>query len=168
MKFIPTGPVRRGTLLSIYLNDHHAAVVGLIELARRCRTSNTEPPLSVDLDRLLAELGEDREALERAMQLLQVPRSGWKQSAAYLAEKAGRAKLNGQMTGYSDLSRVLELEGLCLGVAANRHVWETLEQLKSRNSRLDELDTDALRKRADRQRKVLDAHRRAAVDRAWP
>lgn len=163
-----TGPASRQTLLSIYLNDHHAASVAVLALARRCRSSNTEPPLSVDLDRLIAELTDDREELERIMGLLRVPRSGWKQVAASLGEKAGRAKLNGQLTGYSDLSRLYELEALAVSVGAKRNLWESVSRLFGRHPRLGEVDFDALLARADRQAQVLEFHRLAAAEMALP
>ena len=168
MKLPTAAPATPEALLAIYLNDHHAAAVGGLELARRTRASNTQPPLSVDLDRLIAELVEDRRTLEQIMSLLQVPRSAWKSTAAYLAEKAGRAKPNGQLTGYSPLSRVVELEGLALGVAAKRNLWQALAQLAQHTPQLASTDFDELIARADRQAKVLEFHRLAAVEAALP
>jgi hypothetical protein len=43
-----------------------------------------------------------------------------KNIAAWGIEKVGRLKLNGQLTGYSPLSRVVELEGLLAGIAGKR------------------------------------------------
>ena len=168
MKLPTTAPATPELLLAIYLNDHHAAAVGLIELARRSRSSNTEPPLSVDLDRFIAELVEDRRSLEQVMSALGVSRSGWKSTAAFLAEKAGRAKLNGQLTGYSPLSRVVELEGLAVGLAAKRGLWQALQQLAQHTPALSGIDFDELIARADRQAKVLEFHRLAATETALP
>ena len=39
--------------------------------------------------------------------------------AGWVAEKAGRLKLNGSLLTYSPLSRLVELEGLSLGVEGN-------------------------------------------------
>lgn len=168
MKLPTTAPASPQTLLAIYLNDHHAAAVGGLEVARRCRASNPDPPLSVDLDRLVEELIEDRRTLEDIMSLLGVARSGWKSTAAYLAEKAGRAKLNGQLTGYSPLSRLIELEGLWAAVAVKRNLWQHLERLAQRNPALSTVDFDELTARAERQAKVLEFHRLAAADAALP
>ena len=168
MKLPTTAPATPEMLLGIYLNDHHAAAVGGLELARRCRSSNTEPPLSVDLDRLIAELVEDRRTLEQVMSAVRVSRSGWKSTAAFLAEKAGRVKLNGQLTGYSPLSRVVELEGLAAGVAARRSLWQALQQLAQHTPELAGFDFDELIARAERQAKVLEFHRLAATEVALP
>jgi hypothetical protein len=156
------------TLLAIYLNDHYAGAIGALEVARRSRGSNTTPPLSADLDRLIAELTDDRRSLEQIMALLGVARSAFKSTAAYLAEKAGRAKLNGQLTGYSPLSRVVELEGLSLAVAHKRNLWESLALLAQHDDRLSSVDFDELIARADRQAEVLQGHRLAATETALP
>lgn len=43
-----------------------------------------------------------------------------------MAEKFGRLKLNGQLTGYSPLSRLIEIEGLLIGVGGKLSLWENL------------------------------------------
>ena len=153
-------------LLGIYLNDHLAAMVGVQELAKRARSSNPEAPLGPALDELRAELDADRAAIEEAIRLLQLPLTTWKQQAAYVAEKAGRAKLNGQLTGYSPLSRVVELEGLSAGVAHKLGLWRALAHLATTEPRLAGFDTQILIDRAERQRATLEEHRLAAVDTA--
>lgn len=166
MKFIPTAPASSQTLLAIYLNDHLAGATAGVELARRCRQSNTEPPLSDDLDWLVEQLLEDRRSLQRAMSLLDVSRSPWKPPLAFLAEKAGRAKLNGQLTGYSPLSRVLELEGLLAGITAKLSLWRALGQVAEQDARLRGFGLDEMVKRAEEQREVVERHRRDAVAQA--
>ena len=42
-----------------------------------------------------------------------------KEAVAWVGEKIGRLKLNGQLRGYSPLSRVLELEALAVGVSGS-------------------------------------------------
>lgn len=151
-------------LLTIYLNDHLAAAVGGIELAKRTRTSNTQEPFASFLDELCAELDQDRAALEEAIRLLQVPVTSWKQQAAYVAEKAGRAKLNGQLTGYSPLSRVVELEALSAAIAHKLGLWRSLQHLKTSEFRLADFDAQSLIDRAQRQTERLEPLRIAAVD----
>ena len=151
-------------LLSIYLNDHLAAAVGAIELAKRARSSNAEPPLAEFLEELCEELEQDRAALEEAIRLLEVPVTSWKQQAAYVAEKAGRAKLNGQLTGYSPLSRVVELEGLAVAISHKLGLWRSLQHLATTEPRLDSFDSETLIERALRQAEQLEPLRIAAVD----
>ncbi len=50
------------------------------------------------------------------MEKLQVKRDHLKVLAGWVAEKLGRLKPNGQLLGYSPLSRLVELEALALGI----------------------------------------------------
>ncbi len=109
--------MERDRYLAIYLNDHLAGATAGVELARRVVASNDEnPDLREPLERVCEEIEEDRATLEAVMEHLAVRRSTVKPAAGWLAEKLGRLKLNGQLHGYSPLSPVVELEGLCIGI----------------------------------------------------
>lgn len=95
------------------------------------------------------------------MERLQVTESRVKPAGAWLAEKLGRLKLNGRLHGYSPLSRVVELEGLCAGVAGKRMLWRALGS--TYGSRLQGFDFDALAVRAEAQQQRLEACRLDAV-----
>jgi hypothetical protein len=152
-------------LLAIYLNDHLAGATAGLELVRRARGSNAETPLGDYLDRLATEIAEDRESLIETMKRLGVRRDPIKIVAAWSGEKMGRLKLNGQLTGYSPLSRVIELEGLHLGITGKLELWRTLQ--RTNEQRLRGIDLDALIKRAEAQRRGLAPHRRTAVEQAF-
>ena len=155
-------------LLNIYLNDHLAGAIVGIELARRCRSNNERTDLGAFLDALIAEIESDREDLKALMDTLGLRKDVVKQASGWLAEKVGRLKLNGQVTGYSDLSRLEELEGLCLGVEGKLSLWKTLKQIEGHDSRLVTFDLERLIKRAEQQREQLEEHRLAAARRAFP
>jgi hypothetical protein len=142
-----------GKLLSIYLNDHLAGATAGVELAKRARSSNEETPLGESLDRLAREIEEDRETLLRLMEELGVGRDRIKQKAAWSAEKLGRLKLNGQIIGYSPLSRLVELEGLALGVTGKLEMWEALRHTLGQ---VDGFDFESLAERARRQASELE------------
>jgi hypothetical protein len=91
------------------------------------------------------------------MERLGVAESRVKPAGAWLAEKLGRLKLNGQVRGYSPLSRVVELEGICTGATGKMLLWKAMEQ--TFGSRLSGFDFTALAERADAQRRRLEAHR---------
>jgi hypothetical protein len=150
-------------LLAIYLNDHLAGSTGALELARRARSANRDTPFEDAFDRLATEIAEDRDALLDVMRRLEVARDPVKEAAGWLAEKAGRLKLNGRLTGYSPLSRVLELEILALGVEGKRALWRALREVAARDARLEGVDLDALLRRAERQRRLLEQQRLRAV-----
>jgi hypothetical protein len=153
------GPDR---FLSIYLNDHFAGSTGGVELARRLRSSNQDDAeFGLPLSRLCAEIEEDRENLIRLMEELAIARDPIKPRFARLAERLGRFKPNGQLTGYSPLSRVLELEILSGLIGGKIQLWNAMEQRFGEN--LDGFDFHALADRADRQgQRVEELHLRAS------
>jgi hypothetical protein len=153
--------------LGVYLNDHLAGSVLGAELARRALKSNEGTELGRFLATFLDEVVEDRRELERVMSRVGARRSRFKPALAWSAEKVGRLKLNGQLTGYSPLSRLLELEGLTIGVTGKRALWQSLADLAARDERLAEFDFPALVRRADAQLEGLERHRRDAAASAF-
>ena len=155
-------------LLAIYLNDHLAGATVGRELARRTAASNRLTSHGPVLTELAREISEDRESLLRIMAALDVRVDTVKVWLAWLGEKLGRLKLNGQLRGYSPMSRVVELEGLTLGVTGKRAGWQTLKLLQPQLPALESFDLDELERRADDQLHRLEARRREAVDTAFP
>jgi len=143
-----------GNLLAIYLNDHLAGATAGVELARRSFGPETAE--------ICAEIEADREALVAIMNRLDVGQSRIKPIAAVLAERLGRLKLNGQLRGYSPLSRLDELEMLQLGVTGKRRLWRALDHTHAGD--LPEFELDALAERATGQLRRLEAlHLKAAA-----
>ena len=124
--------------LAVYLNDHHAGSVVGVELS-------------------------DRASLQRIMERFGVKEDKVKSGAAFVGEKLGRLKPNAQLTGYSPLSRVVELEGLSLGVTGKLGLWRALRNVSDSDERLDPEELDALIVRAEQQREGLEQHRLSAV-----
>ncbi|HWC13302.1 MAG TPA: hypothetical protein VG929_01750 [Actinomycetota bacterium] len=152
-------------LLRIYLNDHRAGSAAGLELARRCLNNNRGTTYESFLRDLVSGIEDDVHELENLMETLGVPRDRLKHGLAWAAEKVGRLKLNGQLTGYSPLSRLWELEGLLLGVTGKRSLWRSLKQVADHDSRLAVTDFDKLIGKADEQITGLEQHRvRAAAD----
>jgi hypothetical protein len=106
-------------------------------MARRTRASNEGTEFGEPLAVLCAEIEADRGSLESVMAELGVDRSRIKPAIGWLAEKIGRAKLNGQLRGYSPLSRVVELEGLLLGITGKLRLWQLLTELAGEASSAD-------------------------------
>jgi hypothetical protein len=154
-------------LIAIYLNDHLAGSTGGLELARRALGANRGTAFEAPLERLATEIEEDRDALLDVMTRLEVARDPVKVWAGWLAEKWGRLKLNGRITGYSPLSRVLELELLALGVEGKRGLWRTLVRVADGDARLEGVDLDELARRAERQRRLLERERLRAAELAF-
>jgi hypothetical protein len=148
-------------LLSTYLNDHLAASLAAVELARRAASSNAENPIGSSLVELASDLDEDRQALHAIMGQLGVGKDWIKLTAGWTAEKLGRLKLNGRLLGYSPLSRLEEIELLLLGVEGKLLLWHALQQLPDAE-RLEPA-LDRLITRARSQRRILRRLRLQAV-----
>ncbi|MGI8804101.1 MAG: hypothetical protein ACR2IN_00110, partial [Thermoleophilaceae bacterium] len=125
---------------------------------------------STHYGRVLGELAEDverdRETLVEIMKRLSVGRDRLKILVSWGAEKAGRLKLNGQLLGYSPLSRLEELEMLSLGVEGKLALWLSLRHTHAADPRLRGIQLDALIDRARSQRRRLERQRRRAADEA--
>jgi hypothetical protein len=156
------GETRWMRLLGIYLNDQLALGVAGRELARRAASENTGSELGAFLERLAAEVTEDVDTLERVTQHLGISLSRTKRPLALVAERVGRLKPNGQLRGYSPLSRFLELESLALGLDGKKLLWANVRDLADVADRLVDGDFDALIDRAARQREELEPFRVAA------
>jgi len=156
------GPPDGRRLLGIYLNDHLAGATVGVELARRTLSSNRDDPeLGTPLTEICAEIEADRETLRWTMERLGIRRGCLKPAAGWTGEKLGRLKLNGRLRDYSPLSRVVELEGLAIGIAGKARMWRSLETTLGGD--LPEVDFGDLAERADRQRaRVEELHRIAA------
>jgi len=148
-------------LLKIYMQDHLAGATAGLELAHRSASANEGSPMGEFLARLAEEIAEDRDILAEIMDSLDVPQDKVKNAMGWGAEKLGRLKPNGQLTGYSPLSRIVELEGLTVGVRGKLSLWENLratfgEEVADRN-------LDGLIARANGQLEGLTEHRTEAA-----
>jgi hypothetical protein len=159
-------PLLGSDLLAIYLNDHLTGATAGLDLARRAQGSNAGTPIGNFLAGLTVEIEQDKRDLERIMERLDVGKDRLKLGAGWAAEKAGRLKLNGRITSYSPLSRLLEVEGLLLGVAGKRAAWLSLLELAPTEPRLDEADLRRLLSRADTQLRELNEHHAEAARQA--
>jgi len=155
-----------GDRLSTYLNDHLAGSTAGVNLARRAAESNEGMSYGPVLATLAAEIQEDRQSLLDVMERLSVGQDRLKLALAWGAEKAGRLKLNGELRGYSPLSRLEELEALSLGVEGKLGLWRTLQRTRGSDPRLSGVDLDELVRRARSQRRRLENQRARAADEA--
>ncbi len=151
-------------LLGIYLNDHLAGSVVGVELARRAASQNEGTELGSFLAELAEDIEEDRDALKSVMAHLGVTENRVKMPIAWAAEKVGRLKPNGQLTGYSPLSRLIELEGLALGISGKLALWRSLAATRSD---LEAFSLETLIARAESQRDGVEKHRVQAAREAF-
>ena len=154
------------TRLATYLNDHLGGATGGVELARRLCSSNKGTEYGPPLEGVARQIEEDVATLREIMARFDVEEDRIKQTMAYAAEKVGRLKLNGQLLGYSPLSRLVELEGMMLGVTGKHALWTVLNENYGQDSRLDGIDMAELISRAKEQRVTLERLRRRAATEA--
>ena len=151
------------TRLATYLNDHLGGSATGRELARRALANNRANEYGVALEDVVRQIEEDVGALEAVMDRLGVKPDRVKEAMGWTFEKVGRLKLNGQLLGYSPLSRLVELEGLMLGITGKRAMWVTLSSVLAGDPRLDGIDFDHLAERAREQRRTVERLRRQAA-----
>lgn len=151
-------------LLGSYLNDHFAGATGGVELVRRAARSQRGSGTGEVLERLTAELVNDRVALLDMMATLDVPVQRVKSYVAWAAEKVGRLKLNGYVLSRSPLSLLVELEALRLGVEGKAAMWRTVRELANHDRRLDAGRLDDLLARARQQAGTLEELRVRTAD----
>jgi hypothetical protein len=157
--------VQRTVLLAIYLNDHFAGATAGMELARRAASSNRGTRYGPFLTELARDIEDDRQSLRALMAELDVGVDRVKVVGAWAAERIGRLKFNGRVRGYSPLSRLIELEGLALGVRGKLALWNTLRELEPHPRGLASVDIGTLCRRAESQLDGIEVQRlRAAAE----
>jgi hypothetical protein len=149
--------------LATYLNDHLGGATGGLELARRAASSNEDSEYGAELKALAAEIEEDRNALRALMDELGVGEDRLKVTAGWVGEKLGRLKPNGALLSYSPLSRLIEIEGLYLGVTGKLSLWTNLEAVHGTPVGGVDVAEYAERARSQRER-LTDLRRRAAAE----
>lgn len=154
-------------LLGIYLNDHLAGATAGVELAKRLAGENRGEPCEQILEGLVEDVTADRKTLQDLMATLKVSVRDYKSWLGWVAEKAGRLKLNGRLLTRSPSSRVVGLEGLLLGVEAKAALWRTLRARAALDDRLTTDQLDQLLERARQQAVQVERLRMWAVAEAF-
>jgi hypothetical protein len=155
-------------LLTVYLQDHHAGAVTGLNLARRAAGQNEGTPYGDELARIADEIEQDLRTLEQLMESLDVGHDRIKDSAAWAGEKVGRLKPNARWFSYSPLSRMIELEGLVIGVTGKLGLWRALRRVAAEIDGLGAFDFTTLEARAEDQRTRLEELRLRAAAEALP
>jgi hypothetical protein len=154
---VPSSPEKS---LRIYLGDHLALMVAEGELAKRIRRENRQTPLAEFLDSHLRDLDVQRRLAVRALEAVGGRASYLKQAGGWMAEKFGRLKLNGGLVHYTNLSRVVELEGLLLLATSRRLMWQALA-----TANLPQIDLHAAQETTATQIAQLEGHLASAHQR---
>jgi hypothetical protein len=146
-------------LLAIYLNDHLAGSVVGDKLAKRVARQNEGNEYGRKVGEIAREIREDQATLLDIMRRAGVRRKQIRLAMARVAEPVTRLKPNGRLIGYSPLSRVLELEGLIMGITGKLEMWRSLQAIEN-GSRIGRVDFDLLAAR----RRTARPHRGSAAE----
>ncbi|HMB93941.1 MAG TPA: hypothetical protein VKP65_24035 [Rhodothermales bacterium] len=146
-------------LLRIYLNDHLGGSVGAIEVLEYCIEKNPDGALGALLCHLLKEIQADQKVLKDLLNRIEGTENPVKKGVAWVSEKIHRAKPSGEIFGYSDLTRLEELEELTVGITGKQSLWQSLHIVGEADVRFHDVDFQALARRAQQQRDELEPHR---------
>ena len=149
--------------LDVYLNDHLAGSAAAVELVERIRDNNEGTALATHLAGLLGEIEADRATLGRVMERLGVVRSTPKQVAGKVLEALSRLRLNEHVTGSDEVTLLMELETLSLGIEGKLALWRSLKEVAGSRPELAEFDLPALASRAVTQRAGVEPFRLEAA-----
>ena len=116
-------------LLGLYLSDHLSGSTAGVSRIQRMADAYADTPVAADLARVSAELQRERDLLEGLIHDLDVRQRPHRQAAAWLAEHAGRLKLNGRIVRRSPMTMVLEAELMRAAILGKIGGWQTLEEL---------------------------------------
>jgi len=154
-------------LLRIFMQDHLAASTAGLELARRAYGANRGTTYGDALSRVADEIEEDRRTLADMLTDLGFKPDRVKILGAWTGEKVGRLKLNGQLKGYSPLSRVEELEALIAGINAKLSLWRIVLEVAKEEPRLDADRIQRLIERGEEQLETVEDLRTRAARAAF-
>ena len=149
--------------LDSYLNDHLAGSAAAVELVERIRANNPDTPLAAYLEGLGREIEADRDTLGEVMERLGVVRSTPKQVVGKVMETLSRLRLNERVTGGPEITRLMELETLSLGIEGKVALWRSLNHVADRRPELAEFDLASLVVQAVGQRAGLEPYRLEAA-----
>jgi hypothetical protein len=154
-------------LLGAYLSDHVAGARAALDLIEKLRSHNEGTPLAAHLAELAGEIEADREVVAQLLERIGEAKNLVKQVAGGVAERLSRARLDRRVTGSAELSRLLELEMLALGIEGKLALWHALRPVAVTNPDVAALDLDDLVARAQAQRQGVEVHRLEAAARAF-
>lgn len=149
--------------LGTYLQDHYAGSSAGIELFRRAADQQSDPVARTALTRIIEQIDAERVALERFLAVVGSKPDPVKNAGAWVAEKLGRFKPNGELMRRSPLSDVVELEMLRIAVEGKAAGWRVLRKLAEDEERFAVAELDALLKDAAAQIAELEELRMTAA-----
>ena len=154
-------------LLGAYLSDHLAGSVAAVDLIEKLRDQNEGTPLAAFMAGLKPQIEADQDVLKQLLERVGEPKNPVKQAGGWVMEKLTRVRFDERVTRSADLSRLLELEMLAVGIEGKLCLWRALRPLAGSRPEVAALDLDDLTASAERQRGDVERHRVEAAVRAF-
>jgi hypothetical protein len=142
--------------LATYMQDHYAGSSAGIELFRRAAGQQTDPVVRTALTAMAEKVEHERTVLAKYLAVVDAKPDPVKNAGAWVAEKLGRFKPNGELVRRSPLSDVLELEMLRIAVEGKGAGWRVLRALADEEPQFDIAELDVLIADAEQQIKELE------------
>src|SRR5690606_2402976 len=114
-------------ILGLYLSDHLTGATAGLERAERMAAAYADTDFGEELERVALEIREERELLKELIDSLELRRRPYRQAAAWVAEKAGRLKLD-ERPGGSPMTPLLESELMRSAVMGKLGLWQGLAE----------------------------------------
>lgn len=149
--------------LEIYLNDHLGGATGACEIARNAVEKFSTTSHRNFLAEFLTQVEEDRATLEEMINAVGGTPNPVKQAGAWLMEKLSRIKLSPGGLGSEEMSALLTIETLCIGVEGKICLWVALKDIAGDIKELSAFDLEELLARAKSQRDGLEKERLVAT-----
>jgi hypothetical protein len=153
--------------LETYLQDHQGGSAAGASLAKRLCEEHEGTPFGTVMAGILREIQADQQVLLDLVEQLGMDHSPVKQAAGWVAEKVSRLRLNTPTTGHSELSRMMQLDTLSLGIEGKRLMWAALRDAQVDDPHVRALDLDDLIARAEAQRRTIEPYRVEAAANAF-
>jgi hypothetical protein len=160
---MPAGSMSEPQPFEVYLNDHLAGATGACEVARNAIQKFATTSHRNFLSEFLDQVEEDRATLEDMIRSLGGTPNPMKQASAWIMEKVSRIKLSPGGLGSEEMSALLTIETLCIGVEGKICLWIALKDVAGDIEGLGAFDLDGLIARAESQRQGLEKERLVAA-----
>ena len=149
--------------LEVYLNDHLGGATGACEIARNAVDKLAASPHRNFMSEFQRQVDEDRATLEQMITAVGGSPNPVKQAGAWLMEKLSRIKLSPGGLGSEEMSALLTIETLCIGVEGKICLWVALQEIAGDIPELNAFDFGELLNRAKSQRAGLEKERLVAA-----
>jgi hypothetical protein len=143
--------------LGTYLADHLAGAMHAIEVLKNISSEYAEEPLGQFARNIAKEIEADRNTLKELAERVGSGSSTIKETAAWVAEKFSRLKLDHDPA--NSIGTFEALEFLVLGIHGKLVLWRALAAVSSDDVRLQGMDYQRLIARAESQYASMEEHR---------